>query len=113
MVLDVGEKLYIVTRKNFDGDLRRHFAGEVKAVTENTVRVEGLAFVFDLNSGNFVKKPERRVRIFSLTDAAIIIIVLPATSNLEGISYQRSTGNRLVVTDGKTFTLDLNEFGVS
>ena len=32
MVLQSGEKVHIVTRRMFDGDLRRHFAGEVKAV---------------------------------------------------------------------------------
>ena len=31
MVVEPGEKLFIVTRRLFEGDLRRHFVGEVKA----------------------------------------------------------------------------------
>ena len=55
MVVEPGEKLFIVTRRLFEGDLRRHFVGEVKAATESTVRLEGYTFVFDAGIGKFVR----------------------------------------------------------
>ena len=41
MVIDKGEKIHIVTRRNFEGDLRRHFVGEVVEVQDAAVRIEG------------------------------------------------------------------------
>ena len=82
-------------------------------MTANAVRLEGYAFVFDTNSGSYTKKPERRVRIVSLIDAQLIINVMPATVDLENLSYQVSASNHLVITDGKSFSLDINEFGIS
>jgi hypothetical protein len=112
MVLEKGDKIHVLTRRNFENDLRRHFIGAVLDVTDSTVRVEGYAFIFDVGSGGFVKKPDRRMRIFGLVDTGLIIFVLPAEWNLEKTSYQRSSDNQLVVTDGTTCTLDINEFGI-
>ena len=72
MVVEPGEKLFIVTRRLFENDLRRHFVGEVKAVTERTVRLEGYPFVMDTSTGEFVKK-ERRVWIFGLGDRKSVV----------------------------------------
>lgn len=47
MVIGKGEKVFIVTRRLFDGDLRRHFAGEVQEATDTVIRVRGFVFVYD------------------------------------------------------------------
>ncbi len=106
-----GDKVHIITRRGFDGDLRRHFAGEVLESSEQTLYVTGYVFVHDLSTNAFARRPERRTRIFSLIDAGNIINVLPATADIETLAYQMAPGRRLVITDGKEFQLDINEFG--
>jgi len=109
MVLEPGEKLFIVTRRLFEGDLRRHFVGEVKAATESTVRLEGYPFVFDLGTGKFTKRG-RRVRIFGLGDSGFIINIIPKDVDLDRVSYGISTKGIKVLSDGNTFELNIGEF---
>ncbi len=37
MVLAQGEKVHVILRRNFEGDLRRHFVGEIIAASETFV----------------------------------------------------------------------------
>lgn len=108
MILSPREKVFIVTRRHFDGDTRRHFVGEVDACAEQTVRVTGYAYVANLKNG-FDRKPEERTRIFSLTDGRIIINVLPKDIELLKLEYVRIL-NRLHLSDGKDFVYDVDEF---
>lgn len=110
MLLDRGEKLHVIQRRLFESDTRRHFVGEVAAVDGPAARVEGYAFVFDAVRGGFERKPEHRVRLVSLSDARLIITVLPRETDIESCRYAQE-GNRLVLTDGKQLKLDVNEFG--
>jgi hypothetical protein len=110
MVVEPGEKLFIVTRRLFEGDLRRHFVGEVKATTESALRLEGYTFDFDAGSGKFVRG-ERRSRIFSLGDNGLIITIIPNDADLDKVSHRFSDkGGGRVLSDGKTFELHANEF---
>jgi hypothetical protein len=110
MLLHPGDKLHIITRRLYENDLRRHFAGEVQNVTENAVRLKGYTFVFDGISNDFKRREDVRVRLFSLMDAGLIINLLPAEAIIENITYELSAENHLLVTDGKYFTMDLREF---
>jgi hypothetical protein len=110
MILHPGDKLHIVTRRLFENDLRRHFAGEVQNVTENAVRLRGYSFVFDGISNEFKRREDVRIRLFPLTDSGLIINLLPAEADIDKITYELSPENHMVVTDGKHFTLDLREF---
>ena len=111
MVLNIGEKVHIMVRRAFEGDIRRHFVGEIKEVGDNTVRVEGYAFIFDESSNEYVRKAEIRTRIFSLIDARVIINVIPSLTVIEKVDYRLSENNIMVATDGENFQLDINEFG--
>lgn len=113
MILKVGEKLHVITRRLFDNDLRRHFVGEVQAASEAVVRLEGYVFVFDPSNNQYVKRPGRRVRVVGLADSGSIMNVLPAHVDIDALSYQTSPENRTVLTDGKSFSLDINEFSAS
>ena len=113
MVLDQGEKIHIIMRRNFESDLRRHFIGEVVIANDTLARVEGYTFVLDFSSGRYIRRPERRLRIIGLTDSGNIINVLPSNANIEEAQYTQSQDSKLVVSDGKTFSLDINEFGMS
>jgi len=113
MVLEQGEKIHVIMRRNFENDLRRHFIGEVVIANETLARVEGFAFVLDSTSGRYIRRPEKRIRIISLTDSGNIINVLPDNANIEDAQYTQTQDSKLVVSDGKTFSLDINEFGAS
>ena len=112
-MIEEGDKLHIIARRIFDRDLRRHFVGEVEVGTENVARVKGYAFIFDQSKNEFIKKAGQRIRLVSLTDALNIINVIPRDVDLESLSYCLDKNNRLTVTDGKSFRLDVNEFGAS
>ena len=63
-----------------------------------------------LNLNNrFEKKPEKRTRIFTLTDARIIINVIPANADPEIVQYV-TQANRLYLSDGQDFIYDIDEF---
>lgn len=108
--LTVGEKVHIITRRLFEEDLRRHFVGECTVVADNHARIVGYAFVFDPSRNEYLKRPERRTRLFPLADAGLIITVLPAEVDIEHVKYVMSNG-RLVLSDGGNYELDINEFG--
>jgi hypothetical protein len=108
MILSPGEKVFIVTRRHFEGDTRRHFVGVVEACTETSVRVTGHAYIANGKNG-FDQKPEERTRIFSLTDGRIIVNVLPKAVELQNVEYVRIL-NRLHLSDGKDFVYDIDEF---
>lgn len=110
MLLQSGEKIHVITRRSFDGDLRRHFVGQVIAANESTARVKGFTFVFYPGPNEYVRRPDMRERIIALSDAGNIINVIPENINLEDLVYRASEQNRLVVTDHKSFSLDINEF---
>jgi len=111
MVIKEGEKIHIITRRLFPEDVRRHFAGEIKAVDGHLVRVEGYVFIFDTTRNEWVKRPEKRSRILSLADGGHIVKVIPSEVVLEELRYQQSPEKHLMVSDGRRFSLDINEFG--
>ena len=109
MVLEQGERLHIIERRYFSDDLRRHFVGEILDCTEWVVCLKGYAWVFDAMTGQFVRKPERRERIFSLFDR-LTINVIPPQVDLDAVKYVIDPHRGLVVTDGKLFFLEITEF---
>jgi hypothetical protein len=109
-VVKVGEKIHLMMRRNFDGDLRRHFVGVIIDADKTVVRAEGYVFVFDVTTNLFVKRPQLRHRIVSLIDANNIINIIPAEVALDEVSYVIDKDRRLLVTDKKTFNLDITEF---
>ena len=113
MILEQGEKVHIIIRRNFEGDLRRHFIGEIVAANNTLARVTGYAFVLDNTTVQFVRRPEKRMRLFGLAESGTIINILPLNTDVESSLYKQSPEGKLVVTDSKNFTLDINEFGSS
>ena len=111
MILQKGEKLHVVTRRLFETDLKRHFAGEVVDVSETVVRLSGYAFIFDAWANMYTKRPEKRERIVPLGDSGFILTLIPSEVDLEKLQYAMSKDNRLIMTDGKDFSLDIHEFG--
>ena len=109
MILDIGEKVLVIERPSYQDDLRRHFLGEVKNCTENAIRANGYAYVWNTTKGLFVRKPEKRERVI-FPGELFSIIVLPPEVDLEEIHYATVPRKGLVVTDGKKFSLEISEF---
>ncbi len=110
-ILEPGETVHIMARRLREDDARRHFIGRTVAVEHGVARVEGWTFVLDKTVNEYVKRPGKRVRLFGLGDAANIVNVLPREVNIEDLHYALSADKRLTVTDGKSYHLDVNEFG--
>lgn len=110
VVLETGDKVYVITRQLFSEDVRRHFAGVVVACSGDLVRVQGYAFVLLSMTNQYERRSEKRVRVFSLSDAGNIVNVLPRSIELDKLAYEFSSG-KLLVTDGSGYKLELSEFG--
>ena len=108
--IKVGDKLHIVTRRRFESDVRRHFAGEVTAISGELQELQGYAFVFETGINEFKKRPELRTRLFSVGQDGFIVTKIPGGIDLKSLTY-RIVERRLVITDGAAFALDVNEFG--
>jgi hypothetical protein len=111
-IIETGDKLHIITRRLFPDDLQRHFVGEVTKAIGHLCHLQGYVFVFDSGTNEYLKQHERRTRIYSLADANHIVNVLPREIDIGALEY-RTIDRRLVVTDMKGFSLDINEFGLS
>lgn len=108
-LLEKGEKLHVIERRMFDGDVRRHFVGEVEACSETAVRVTGYAFVCNAGTGNFDRREPERTRIIPLNSSGVVVYVIPREIDVESVRYEWATGNRLVVRSGR-WQLFLDEF---
>ena len=110
MLLNKGDKLHVIVRRNFKDDLRRRFVGAVQKSTDLAALLEGYAFVYNPFSNKFLKKPEKQFFLISLVDSGLIINLIPSNVNLEDLYYQKNPENRHVLTDNKSFISDINEF---
>ena len=111
MILEPGEKVHIVERRYFADDVRRHLMGEVQRCTEHAVRIIGYVWVFDVLSGQFVRKPEKRERIIFFGDRLTINLV-PSDVDIGAVRYVTDPTKGLQVTDGKDYFLEITEFTV-
>ncbi len=112
-VVNIGDKIHVMTRRSFDGDLRRHMVGEILAFDDGIVRVRGYTFLYDQFRNEFVRRPEIRTRLLGLGDSGHVINVLPAEVEIERLRYTHSDERRLVLTDGRGYSLDINEFSTT
>ena len=113
MIINSGEKLHVVIRRNFDGDLRRHFIGEVVALTGSIVRLLGYTVIFDKTKNVFVKSREIRATIMDLAESGYIVNCIPEDVNIADLIYKYDNEKKLIMTDEKSYTLDINEFDIS
>ena len=111
MLIEINEKVHVVVRRTFETDLRRHFIGEIKVINDSIARIEGYFMVFDKSKNTFIKKPHRRVTIMDLSSSGYWVNVIPKEVKLADLKYIYDSDNNLTLTDGKSFEIDINEFG--
>jgi hypothetical protein len=110
-VLCPGEKIHVINRRNFDKDARRHFVGVVESYEGGIARASGYVFVVDdLNKHMFVKRPELRIKLIPISVGAVIVNVIPESTDIEQVHYELKDGG-LHVTDGQSWGMDIKEFG--
>ena len=112
-MLKKGEKVFIITRRLFDGDRIRQFVGEVLESSDTLLKVRGYAFVHDDFTNEIVRRDDIRIRVISLVDAVNIIMVIPENIILENVQYELDDMNQRVLTDKASFFMNLNEFGAN
>src|SRR5688572_28879490 len=99
-----------MTRRLFADDVHPHFVGEISAVSGPLFKAQGYSFVFDSGTNSYVKHPKARTRLLSLSDAGYIISLIPQEVHLNSLEYRLVSG-RLTITDTRSFSLEINEFG--
>jgi len=111
MLIEINEKVHVVVRRTFETDLRRHFIGEIKVVNDSIARIEGYFMIFDKSKNTFIKKPTMRVTIMDLSSSGYWVNILPKDVKLADLKYVYDSNTKLILTDGKSFEMDINEFG--
>ncbi len=111
MLIEIGEKIHVIMRRNFESQMRRHFAGEINAVNGTEVRATGYVFVYDDRTAQYVRKNAPRTTVLNLAESGYIVNVIPRAINLEEVRYETIDRSELFFTDGKNFRLNINEFG--
>ena len=113
MIVSKGEKVHVVYRRNFDNEIRRHFIGEIIEVSQSTVRLKGNAVIYDSSKTSYVKKPESRITIIDLAGSGYIVNIIDINVKIEELQYLIDKNKRLILSDNKEFSLDINEFGLN
>ncbi len=110
-MLNPGEKIHVIHRRQFEKDARRHFVGQVELYQDGVARAVGYVFVVDdLNKHMFVRRPDRRTKLIPIASGDVIVNVLPPEVDLDQVHYELKDRS-LFVTDGQGWSMDVKEFG--
>lgn len=112
MIVSKGTKVHLTYRALYEQSTRRHFLGEVVEADGVVCLLEGYAFVYDPKLETYMRKPERRQTVVDLAESGYVVNIIDATVNLDEVSYKYLRDSGMVATDGKEFSLDINEFGL-
>lgn len=108
--LEPGDKVLIVHRRLFPDDGPRYFLGTVEAFNENNglLKVDGQS-IGPGPKGEMAKKPQRTVKILSLTSGMLWVYLLDAAVNLERAMVETDSAGNASLVDGSRRVIDLNE----
>ncbi len=113
MLIKPGEKIFVITRRFYEEEIKRHFIGEIIEAEGSLAKLKGYTYIFDKIKNQFIKKPDIRTRILDVSEGVYIVNLIPSDVNISDIQYVTNKNNQLVATDMKDFSLDINEFGVN
>jgi hypothetical protein len=109
MILKRGEKVHVIHRRHYEKDHHRHFIGVVDDYDGGVARVTGHVYTVDPVKFTFVKRQEMRTRLVSIVSGDVLVNVIPASVDLEKITYKQER-KAVRVTDGSDWHLDLSEY---
>src|SRR4051812_45429456 len=109
MILQNGEKIHVIHRRNFETDPHRHFVGIVDSYENGLARVTGHIYTVDMVKFSFFRRAEQRTRIISLNTEDVLVNVLPESVQLEKIIYKQEKSS-VRVTDGSDWHMDISDF---
>lgn len=112
MLIEEGTKLHVVYRAVYEKSTRRHFLGEVVKCDGVVCVVQGYAFVYDPKLETYQRKPERRRTVIDLAESGYVVNIIDENVDLDDVVYKYLQDTGMVATDGKDFSLDINEFGL-
>lgn len=112
MLVKIGEKVHIIMRRLFDEYIRRHFVDEIVTAEGVIVRTKGYSFIYDAFKNQYLQSPEKRISIFDLSESGYIVNIIPKSVNIEKLTYKTVERSHLVITDGSSFNLGIDEFSV-
>lgn len=107
MIINIGEKIHVVHRQNFDGDARRHFVGLVDYCEGALVRARGFLYAIDPKTNEFVRRDTVRTRIISLDSPGVIVNILPEETQIESIIYTHVLAGDTIMTDCSGWHMDI------
>ena len=110
MIIQKNEKIHVVYRALYEGSTRRHVIGEVTEAEGSVCRIYGYVFIYDTNATEFVRKQNKRTTVIDLAESGYIVNIVPNDVDLDGVIYRYLGGEGAVLTDGKNFQLNINEF---
>lgn len=108
MILQPGEKLHVIHRRQMEREPHRHFVGVVEAYENGVARVTGYVYTVDTVKSAFFRRPDKRTRILAISSGDLLVNVLPPEVNLDNIVYKLEK-KAVRVTDGSEWYLDISE----
>lgn len=105
MVLEKDDIVHVVIRRTFEGDLRRHFIGEIIDCSGAIAKLRGNTILFDRGKNQFIKKPEIRTTIMNLAESGYIVNFIPKNVLLDSLQYAFSKDHKLFLTDWQILSL--------
>ena len=109
MMLNSGDKVFVVHRRLFDKDQSRFFLGTVLGYENGIAKVEGRTLIKDSFSGDFLEKPDARTKIISISSGTLIVYQLPQDTEIESIKFEVDPKGSIMMTDGSSFNMDISE----
>jgi hypothetical protein len=111
MILREGTPVLMVHRRLFANDDPRFFVGTVEAYEGGIARISGHTWTRDALGGTWRRKADARTKIVSLASGTLIAYALPANLKAETLRLEYGRDNHLVLTNGPSFIMDLDERG--
>ncbi len=99
MILEADDIVLVSHRRMFERDEMRFFLGRTLDCEGALVKAEGYTFARDLSNGQIVKKPEKRIKVFSIDSHGHIVYQLPGRIDVDRVDIESGNGDAFLVHD--------------
>lgn len=109
MILNKEDRLLIVHRRIFENDKSRYFIGTVEAYEVGIAKIRGHTFVRNPHTTVFIKKPDERVKVISLSSGTIFAYLLKPGINLSKLHFETDPSGSFFLKEDQEKIMDLTE----